>query len=64
VSVADAGVAAMLGARRYVDVTEYERLVRAGEGGGEPPPGFTGDFVFAGVRDARRRYGRAVALAA
>jgi hypothetical protein len=30
----------------------------------EPPAGFTGEFVFRGVRHARREYGRTVALAA
>ena len=45
--------------------TLYERFVRAGDAGGEPPSGFTGDFVFHGVRGERREYGRlAAALAA
>ncbi|HJQ84675.1 MAG TPA: hydroxymethylglutaryl-CoA synthase [Candidatus Binatia bacterium] len=63
-AVADAGVAAMLAARGFVDVDTYERLVRAGERGGTPPADFTGEFVFAGVREQRRIYGRPGALAA
>jgi len=63
-SVADAGVAALLAARTFVDVPAYERLVRGGEVGGEPPPGFSGEFVFAGVRNQRREYVRRGALAA
>ncbi len=57
-AVPDAGVAAALAARTFIDVAEYERLARAGDAGGEPPAGFTGDFVFQGVQDDRRRYGR------
>ena len=63
-AVADAGVAALLRGRTLIDVTEYERLVLGGETGGEPPPGFAGDFVFYGVRNERREYGRPAALAA
>ncbi len=63
-TVADAGVAALLAGRRFVDVDGYERLVRAGETGGEPPADFTGAFVFAGVRNQRRVYARPGALAA
>jgi hydroxymethylglutaryl-CoA synthase len=63
--VADAGVASALGQRRLVDVALYERFITAGDAGGEPPPGFTGEFVFHGVRGERREYGRlAAALAA
>jgi hydroxymethylglutaryl-CoA synthase len=62
--VADAGVANVLAARTFVSVPEYERLVCAGESGGEPAADFRGDFVFAGVRDARRQYGRRWAKAA
>jgi hydroxymethylglutaryl-CoA synthase len=62
--VADCGVAAALGRRRFVDIVEYERLQRAGGAGGEPPPGFTGEFVFYGERQDRREYGRTRALAA
>ncbi|HLY37839.1 MAG TPA: hydroxymethylglutaryl-CoA synthase family protein [Candidatus Binatia bacterium] len=62
--VANAGIAALLAARTFVDVDTYERLVRAGERGGEPPADFTGEFVFSGVRDQRRIYGRPGALAA
>ena len=64
VRVSDAGMAAALAARTFVGVDEYERLVRGGEAGGEPQAGFTGEFVFAGVRGDRRVYGRPGALAA
>jgi hydroxymethylglutaryl-CoA synthase len=63
-TVADAGVAALLAGRTFVDVPAYERLVRGGEAGGEPPPDFTGEFVFTGVRNQRREYARPGALAA
>jgi hydroxymethylglutaryl-CoA synthase len=63
-AVADAGVARALAARTFVDVGVYERLRRAGDAGGEPPPGFAGDFVFRGVRDHRRLYGPLEVLAA
>ena len=63
-AVADAGVAALLGARTFVDVDAYERLMHGGEAGGTPPDGFAGDFVFTGVRNARREYARPGALAA
>lgn len=56
--VADTGVAASLAGRTLLDVDAYERLMRAGEGGGEAPAGFAGEFVFHGVADDRRRYGR------
>ena len=60
-----AGVAELLRERTTIDVATYERLVCEGDGGGEPPPGFTGEFVFRGVRDERREYARlAPALAA
>ena len=62
--VADAGVAAVLAARTFIDVDAYERLRRAGESAGEPPADFSGEFVFAGIRDERRVYGRPGALAA
>jgi hydroxymethylglutaryl-CoA synthase len=62
--VADAGVGALLAGRTFVDVEGYERLLRGGEAGGEPPADFAGDFVFTGIRDQRRRYGRPGALAA
>jgi hydroxymethylglutaryl-CoA synthase len=59
------GIDALLGARTMVDVAEYERLMTAGDAGGEPTPGFAGDFVFQGVRQDRRLYGRSgAALAA
>jgi 3-hydroxy-3-methylglutaryl CoA synthase len=63
-AVADAGVGEILRQRTFVSMGEYERLVRAGEAGGDPPPGFAGEFVFCGVRNERRKYGRSVALAA
>jgi hydroxymethylglutaryl-CoA synthase len=63
-AVADAGVAALLAARTFVDVGAYERLIRAGDAGGEPPAGFAGEFVFTGVRNQRREYARPGALAA
>ncbi len=62
--VADAGVAALLAARTFIDVPAYEQLVRGGEVGGEPPADFVGEFFFAGVRNQRREYGRPGALAA
>src|SRR5262249_42504342 len=49
-----AGVAELLRERTAIDVSAYERLVGEGDHGGEPPPGFTGEFVFRGVRDERR----------
>jgi hydroxymethylglutaryl-CoA synthase len=61
--VADCGLTAALGRRRFVDIVEYERLQRA-SGGGEPPLGFSGEFVFYGERQDRREYGRTRALAA
>jgi hydroxymethylglutaryl-CoA synthase len=60
----DSGVGAALAARTFVGVGEYESLLRGGESGGEPPAGFTGEFVFAGVRGDRRVYARPRALAA
>src|SRR5581483_1880161 len=57
-AVSDAGVAASLARRTYVDVAEYERLARAPETGGDPPPGFAGAFIFEGVRGEQRRYAR------
>jgi hydroxymethylglutaryl-CoA synthase len=63
-AVADAGVATALRQRRIVDVAQYERFVRAADAGGDTTPGFTGDFVFRGVRQDRREYQHAEALAA
>ena len=63
-AVAEAGVERLLAERRFIDVDAYERLIRAGEAGGEPPADFAGEFVFAGVRDERREYRRPGALAA
>jgi hydroxymethylglutaryl-CoA synthase len=60
----DTGVASLLRQRTFVDVEGYERLMRSGELGGEPPPDFTGEFVFHGIRHERREYGRARARAA
>jgi hydroxymethylglutaryl-CoA synthase len=57
-AVSGAGVAASLAQRTYVDVAEYERLARAPETGGDPPPGFAGTFVFEGVHGEQRRYTR------
>jgi hydroxymethylglutaryl-CoA synthase len=57
-AVADAGLGELFRARTMIDVAEYERLVAGGEAGGEPPVGFAGDFVFHGVRNDRRVYGR------
>jgi hydroxymethylglutaryl-CoA synthase len=57
-SVADAGLRDLLKARTMIDVAEYERLMTSGEAGGEPPAAFAGEFVFRGVRDDRREYGR------
>ena len=63
-TVADAGVTALLAGRTFIDVPAYERLIRGGEVGGEPPADFAGEFVFAGVRNQRREYTRPGALAA
>jgi hydroxymethylglutaryl-CoA synthase len=63
-AVSDAGVAALLAARTFIDVGTYEGLIRGGEAGGEPPADFTGEFVFTGVRNQRREYARPGALAA
>jgi hydroxymethylglutaryl-CoA synthase len=63
-TVADAGVAATLRQRTLVDVEQYERFARAADGGGDTTPGFTGDFVFRGVRQDRREYQHAESLAA
>jgi hydroxymethylglutaryl-CoA synthase len=57
-SVADSGLRQLLAGRTMIDVPEYERLMTSGELGGEPPAAFTGDFVFHGVRNDRRQYGR------
>jgi hydroxymethylglutaryl-CoA synthase len=53
------GVRDVLARRTLIDVPTYERLLESGEQGGEPPADFSGDFVFHGVRDDRRVYGRA-----
>jgi hydroxymethylglutaryl-CoA synthase len=53
------GVRDAIARRTLIDVPTYERMLHDGERGGCPPPGFTGDFVFAGVRDDRRLYERA-----
>jgi len=53
------GVRETLARRTFVDVPTYEQLLHAGEQGGAPPAGFTGDFVFHGVRNDRRLYGDA-----
>jgi hydroxymethylglutaryl-CoA synthase len=57
-SAADAGLRQLLNTRTMIDVAEYERLMTSGEAGGEPPPAFAGEFVFNGVRNDRREYGR------
>jgi len=57
-SAADAGLRDLLKARTMIDVAEYERLMTGGEAGGEPPSAFAGEFVFRGVRNDRREYGR------
>src|SRR5213595_1131319 len=57
-AVADAGVGEALARRTLIDVPEYERLMRDDEVGGEPPPGFSGEFVLHRIRDDRREYGR------
>jgi hypothetical protein len=57
-SVADAGLRDLLSSRTMIDMAEYERLMTSSELGGEPPSSFTGEFVFHGVRNDRREYGR------
>jgi hydroxymethylglutaryl-CoA synthase len=63
-TVANAGMAAALATRTFVDVAEYERMIHDGESGGRPSADFSGEFAFAGVRDARRQYARRWAKAA
>jgi hydroxymethylglutaryl-CoA synthase len=53
------GVRASLAGRRLIDVPTYEQLLHEGEQGGRAPADFTGEFVFHGIRDDRRIYGRA-----
>jgi hydroxymethylglutaryl-CoA synthase len=53
------GVHELLAGRRMLDVPAYEALLARGEQGGEPASDFRGDFVFHGVRNDRRVYGRA-----
>jgi hydroxymethylglutaryl-CoA synthase len=55
-SLGPTGVRESLARRTLIDVPTYEQLLREGEQGGTPPQGFTGDFVFRGIRDDRRRY--------
>jgi len=57
-AVADAGLRELLASRTMIDMEEYERLMTTSELGGEPPAAFTGEFVFQGVRNDRREYGR------
>ena len=57
-AVADAGLRELLASRTMIDMEEYERLMTTSELGGEPPSAFTGEFVFQGVRNDRREYGR------
>jgi hydroxymethylglutaryl-CoA synthase len=63
-AVADAGIARLLARRTVIDIAEYERTLEREEAGAEPPPGFAGEFVFHGVRNERREYGRVAAEAA
>ncbi|HZP41241.1 MAG TPA: hydroxymethylglutaryl-CoA synthase [Candidatus Binatia bacterium] len=63
-AVADGGLARLLAARTTIDIDEYERCIGAADAGGEPPASFAGDFVFRGVRNDRREYGRVAAEAA
>jgi len=58
-TIGSTGIRDALARRTLVDVETYERLVRHGDKGGEPPADFTGDFLFRGVRDDRRLYARA-----
>lgn len=62
--VSDGGIARLLASRTPIDFDEYERIIRAGDVGGNPPASFAGDFVFRGVRSDRREYGRVAAEAA
>ena len=62
--VSDTGIATQLRERTLVDVPTYERLARTGDAGGEPAAGFAGEFVFHGVRNDRREYGRVEPVAA
>jgi hydroxymethylglutaryl-CoA synthase len=55
-SLGPTGVRESLARRTLIDVPTYEQLLREGEQGGTPPQGFTGDFVFRGIFDDRRRY--------
>jgi hydroxymethylglutaryl-CoA synthase len=58
-TIGSTGIRDAIARRTLVDVETYERLVRHGDAGGEPPADFTGDFLFRGVRDDRRVYARA-----
>src|SRR2546421_12960027 len=53
-AVADAGVAALLAGRTFIDVPAYERLVRGGEAGGGPPPGLARGGGFPPAQKHRR----------
>src|SRR3989449_6882277 len=50
-AVADAGVAALLAGRTFIDVPAYERLVRGGEAGGEAPPRLARGVCFTRLRN-------------
>ncbi|MFN8543903.1 MAG: hydroxymethylglutaryl-CoA synthase family protein [Candidatus Binatia bacterium] len=55
-NVADAGIGEQLASRTHLDVGAYEQLMRMPDAGGDPPPGFRGEFVFRGVHGDRREY--------
>ena len=57
-AIGSTGVRDAIARRTLVDVPTYERLLHEGERGGRPPDDFTGDVVFAGIRDDRRLYER------
>ena len=55
VAVADTGLGAGLAGRVWLSAEQY--TARAGRnGGGDPPPGFAGDFVYVTTRRGRRVY--------
>jgi len=58
-SLGATGVRASLAGRQLIDVPTYEQLLHDSEQGGRAPADFTGEFVFHGIRDDRRIYGRA-----
>ena len=57
-TIGSTGIRECLARRTLIDVPTYEQLLHEGERGGDPPSGFTGDFVFRGIANDRRAYER------